>query len=300
MRQARECLDSSVEIRTLSKSVLVLTAIILGMFAARAIAVRVSSRFFVDVYSSSSCTTSGRLALVLVGRAPATAAIIQHRLSRWLNCAKWPKSIVCYATDENTSKHSLENSLWPLRHLAASACRLALVIPWDIDLCANWDNLLQTGISESHDECYSFCVPGCERMYQSRLSKNKATSLPLLTIRNLNLSFPIPDFRCLVGHPTIVAAYAKNWFPSFFAGLLVYPIKTTQLRLADDVSLAFDPIPGHAVRQSQEITPSDLATLMASGIPDAGQFNLDPFIWEILATRPSMHVRLPSDRVVLP
>ena len=244
----------------------------------------------------------GRVALALVG-SPPTATVMRCRLRAWLKASRWAASIVCYASaDATVLDGGSPVALWPLRLLASSTCDLALVIPWDIDLGQAWDENVHSLIPSAADVCYSFCVPGCERLHHYRREFRDCGDPPELVVPSQNITLRIPDFRCVLARPHLVASYAEHWFPSFFSGLLAYPLATQLPSLSlRSTPLALDPLPGSGNADVVSLTAEDCSTLLALGISDrdAEDSPLHLDLWSVLLKKPPIYIRLPSERTTL-
>jgi hypothetical protein len=235
------------------------------------------------------------LALVLAGDPPVAAA---RRVSDLLRLCHWPRSVKCYVNDgSGLAPDGL--SMWPLDLLAKSSCYLALLLPWDVDLGEGWD----LRVYQSLEGCaarglYSCFVPGCSRARQCRQTP-RACAPPQVVFPARGAALAIPDFRFALGPPGVIEKLALTWFPSFFAGLLAYPVPTLQLPLPKEGPfLAADPLPGVACDDHVPLSSRDATTLVALGALE-GAPGLDPLIWELLFEEPAPYVRLPSDRQVL-
>ena len=246
---------------------------------------------------SETRTPQGRIALVLVGTPP-LGQLADYRIKAWLDAASWPASVVCYAV---LTALDTAVPLHPLQLLSSSTCDLAVVVPWDIDPGAEWDESLHPFMSSAEDVCYSFCVPGCERLHYRRRVFKDCAYTPQLVVPSQNRALRIPDFRCALGRPALVASYAQHWFPSFFAGLLMYPAVTALLSMPPQSSaIALDPLP-ESGNQHVQMTNQDLSTLLALGIshPATRDAPLAPELWDLLLQKPPMYVRLPVHRKTL-
>lgn len=277
----------------------VLCLLVVGLFMGRCAMRRLLQSLPTMAMQSSPC---GRVALALVGSPPSTT-VMRCRLNAWLKASRWVASVVCYASTDATLQN-IESSvaMWPLRLLATSTCDLALVIPWDIDLGEAWDENVHRLIPSADDVCYSFYVPGCERLHHYRRDFRDCSVPPQLVVPSQNIALQIPDFRCVVARPHLIASYAEHWFPSFFSGLLTYPLETHVPSLPpQSAPLALDPLPGTGNTDVVTLTSEDSSTLLALGISNAQQTDspLHWDLWRLLLQKPHIYVRLPSERTTL-
>uniref|UniRef100_A0A6C0BZJ3 Uncharacterized protein n=1 Tax=viral metagenome TaxID=1070528 RepID=A0A6C0BZJ3_9ZZZZ len=277
----------------------VLFSIVLVLFVCRTLQHKLLQRLPKKVRGESPV---GRIALALVGTIP-TDTVYKCRLTEWMKSARWPTLIVCYgATTTAMSQRVTSVPFWPLRLLSSSTCDLAVVIPWDIDLGEGWDEKLHGFMPRARDVCYSFYVPGSQRLYHRKRAFSDCSPPPQLIVPSQKVSLRIPDFRCVVAKPHSIASYAENWFPSFFAGLLVYPLRTqTPAFSLQSSAFALDPLPGTGVSEDVTLTTEDASTLLALGISEKQRYTapLHGDIWDVLLLKPPVYIRLPSNRKTL-
>ena len=238
-----------------------------------------------------------RIALVLVGPHPLAA---DARIAAFLRLCRWPASVICFAQCDAASLGSASSPVWSVELLATSRCTIGVMVPWDIDLGVEWDCTATRALSDggSPNAVRAFYVPGSRRIERRRDSNKKTSPPPEVVFPADRVSLPVPDFRCAIGRPCSLAKLASNWFPSFFAGLLAYPLTTEHLA-QEDTTLAADPVPGTGIDDWQPLSETDATTLTALAVTGGGGAALDSFIWRLLLREPAPYVRLPAGRTLL-
>jgi len=238
-----------------------------------------------------------RIALVLVGPHPLAA---DARIAAFLRLCRWPASVICFAQCDVAALGSASSPVWPVDLLATSRCTIGVMVPWDIDLASDWDCMATRALSDggSPSALRSFYVPGSRRIERRRDSSREASPPPEVVFPADRVSLPVPDFRCAIGRPCSLAKLASNWFPSFFAGLLAYPLTTEHLA-QEGTALAADPVPGTGIDDWQPLSETDATTLTALAVTGVEGTALDSFIWRLLLRKPAPYVRLPAARTLL-
>lgn len=238
-----------------------------------------------------------RIALVLVGPHPLAA---DARIASFLRLCRWPASVICFAQRDVATLGSASSPVWSVDLLATSRCTVAVMVPWDIDLGAEWDCTATRALSDggSPSAVRSFYVPGSRRIERRRDSSKVASPPPEVVFPADGVSLPVPDFRCAIGRPCSLAKLASRWFPSFFAGLLAYPLATEHL-VQEGITLAADPVPGTGIDDWQPLSETDATTLTALAVTGGEGAALDSFIWRLLLRKPAPYVRLPIGRALL-
>jgi hypothetical protein len=154
-----------------------------------------------------------------------------------------------------------------------------VLLPWDIDPVQSWDwHLCQALHGARPGAVYSSLL----RSRHAARASARASAPPEVVFPSRAAGLVVPDFRFAVGPPCAVARLAGGWFPSFFAGLLVYPWPTLHL----PVAVAHD---REAYGEEAQLTSSDRETLLALGADGGG---LDPLIWRLLFELPPAYARL--------
>lgn len=252
---------------------------------------------------SATQTPRGRIALVLVGQTP-SPTVVKYRLRSWLSNSRWAASVVCFAPFHTSlENHPFSVGIWPLRLLSSSTCSVAVMIPWDIDLGVSWDQHLHDILPISSNTCYSLGVLGCERLYYHNKTFRDCLPTPRLVIPSHNRSLLIPDYRFVVARPSVIANLAEYWFHSFFFGALVYPYRTSFLKLpADAPCPVFDPLSESGIQDTVSLTDKDFHTLLSLGIADETSKQkpaLHYDVWKYLMHRPPIYIQISTPSALL-
>ena len=217
-----------------------------------------------------------RTALALVGNWHTEAAARAH-LQRVLRRCSWPNGTLVYVhpsvAGACAAVHSRVFSISQLSHFPGSATMAV----WHMDLCPNWDVVSSREAAFlSDDEVFSFSVPMRIRVMQRDAAQDIAPP-PQLHLLDRGIGFVIPDFRCVVGKAGNVSRLALHWFPSFFAGLLMYPVRVVSM--SDRLQgrpLVVDSTETH---WRASISKEDSTTLVAAGVQG---YPLHPWLWAAL------------------
>lgn len=163
--------------------------------------------------------------------------------------------------------HLLGAARWPTHVEVDSTAGLVVAMDYDLEPLPRWDEIIWRGARPGG--LASFHVPELQRV-----ERHRAQQRGLPRIRFGKTVLQVPDFRAFLGPGPMLEPLLAHWFPSYFWGLLAYPLHIELCSV-----FATDPVGAGDGKLRQR----DATTLMALGLSGL----LHESIWRRCLTLPA-------------